>query len=174
MVHSADKGKRAERAVVAYLRPLCPASWNVRRAVETGTADRGDPGDVAGIPGVCVQVKDTDSSRSMVDGYLASCLADVRQQRVVSGKRVGLLVQKRQGRADAADWWAWLTVGELTRVTGVSGYLSHVLAMAPVRLRLGDLGPELVAWAEEHERQARAYAEWQVDHPAPGPDQRKE
>ena len=105
-----DKGREAENAVaVVFQRLGMPGAE--RRAKRGGYMDlpdgqrvHRDAGDLAGIPGVVVQVK--------WSGYapLAKDMLATERQRQAAGAAIGLLVRKRKGVgcARAGEWDAYL------------------------------------------------------------------
>jgi hypothetical protein len=115
------KGKNAERAVVAYLKPIFP---DARRTVRTGyrnaVTSADDEGDIDGTPGLCFQVKALGTE--LVSGKVLNALhADVRVQ---AGSRLPLILNKRNGRSDVGQWWVWLPVGDLVMVkSGMPSYM---------------------------------------------------
>lgn len=107
------KGKKAERDVVNYLKPIFP---DARRTVRTGyrnaVTSADDEGDIDGTPGLCFQVKALGSE--LVSGKVLDALhADVRVQ---AGSRLPLILNKRPSRSDVGQWWVWLTVGDLVHL----------------------------------------------------------
>jgi hypothetical protein len=107
------KGKNAERAVVAYLKPWFP---DARRTVRTGyrnaITSAADEGDIDGTPGLCFQVKALGTE--LVSGKVLNALhADVRVQ---AAGRLPLILNKRNGRSEVGQWWVWLTVGDLVMI----------------------------------------------------------
>jgi hypothetical protein len=105
-----DKGREAENAVAAVFRAhgMPGAERRAKRGghvdLEDGRRVHADAGDLAGIPGVVVQVK--------WSGYapLAKDMVATEQQRLAASADVGLLVRKRKGVgcARAAEWDAYL------------------------------------------------------------------
>jgi Holliday junction resolvase len=63
---SKDKGTAAEREVVRYLQTWWPAAE--RRAL-SGNKDKGD---VAGIPGVCIEIKAAEITHVEMEKYFLS------------------------------------------------------------------------------------------------------
>lgn len=113
-----DKGIRAERDVVKYLVALgSPDGWKVRRSAETGTATRQDEGDIRGIPGVVIQVRDRPSV-AFVDRTLESMMDEVEAQRVAAGASVAVLVEKRAGQSAPGRWWCHVHHLDLVVLTG--------------------------------------------------------
>lgn len=96
-----DKGARAERALVTWLRTN---GWpHAERAIATGNRSgqrvRADLGDVTGTPGLVWQVKNVN--KPDIDGWLA----ETEEQRAAADADYGLLVQQRRGQADPGMWW---------------------------------------------------------------------
>jgi hypothetical protein len=135
------KGLDAERAVARYLRTV--GFPQAERAVRTGFNAGGrkvaDPGDIAGIPGVVIQVKNT--AREDIAGWME----EVAEQSFKSDAAMGILVQRRSGKSDPARWWAWLMVSELMDLPRSSGEYMGASATRPVRMELGHLVPLLIA-----------------------------
>ena len=103
-----DKGARAERAVGTWLRAH---GWpHAERAIATGHRSgervRADHGDITGMPGIAVQVKDVATLDE--PAKLGAALTDTDCQRLAAKADYGLLVQRRRGVADVGCWWAWL------------------------------------------------------------------
>lgn len=146
-----DKGIRAERAVVDYLRPWWPAA---DRSVATGyrTKDRvsTDRGDIRGIcyggHPVAIQVKDVVKShpKGLAGKALNDILTEARTQRDECDAVIGLVIEKRAGHASAGEWWVHLDVLELHDL--LDGFSRHHPAeelVFPVRCLLSDLVPLL-------------------------------
>lgn len=115
------KGKKAERDVVAYLKPVFP---DARRTVRTGyrnaVTSADDEGDIDGTPGLCFQVKALGTE--LVSGKVLSDLYAAVQ--VQAAGRLPLILNKRPSRADVGQWWVWLTVGDLVHLkSGVPPYM---------------------------------------------------
>ena len=86
-----DIGTRAETAVVDYLRRC--GFPNVERRALAGVNDRGD---IAGLPGVVIEVK--DHGRMELATWLNEAQAEAR------GLDVGVVWHKRRGKGSPADW----------------------------------------------------------------------
>lgn len=93
------KGADAERDVVRFLRRWFPGA---DRAYGAGRPD--DVGDIIGVPRTCVQVKNTCHP-----DRLGSWLDETARQ---ARGRTPVLVIKRRGHTDPADWY-WLMPGEI-------------------------------------------------------------
>jgi hypothetical protein len=132
---SRNKGAKAERDLVAYLRMV--GFGGAERAVRTGyrTSERvsADPGDITGTPGIVWSVKDC-----AVDEHV-KWLAELD---AMSGSDddIRLLVQKRRGHAIPDRWWCWLRMATLQHLLdyGRNGIQSYDLE-APVRVELGHI-----------------------------------
>lgn len=94
-----QKGTRAAEAVARYLMDV---GWpHAERRALHGNLDRGD---ITGVAGVCIQVKDDKSFR------FGEWLVAVEHQRVNADAAQGLLVVKRRGFADPGQWYAIQTL----------------------------------------------------------------
>jgi hypothetical protein len=108
---SKAKGTAAETAVVAYLQRR---GWpHAERRALSGSQDRGD---VAGIAGVCLEVK----SHRTHD--LAGWMRELEAEQRNAGAVVGAVVAKKRGTTDPAEWYAVLTVRQLCDLLGAAGY----------------------------------------------------
>lgn len=100
--HQKRKGDGAERAVASYLRTA--GFLHAERAL--GAGRRADRGDIDGIPGVVIEVK--NAKRIELAAWLAETEAEVANANAVTG----LLVVKRRLHADPADWYAITRLGD--------------------------------------------------------------
>ena len=92
----ARKGRKAERDVAAYLQTAgFPYAEPTRRS---GWAD--DRGDIDGIPGVVVEVKDCKRFE------LAAWMDETEAEVANAGAVTGILVIKRRLHSSPADWYA--------------------------------------------------------------------
>lgn len=97
---NARKGRRAEIAVAEYLAEHGhPYAEPTRRS---GWAD--DRGDIDGIPGVVVEVK--DQQRHTLPAWLRELEVEI----VNAGATTGVLIVKRRGTSDVGQWFAITTV----------------------------------------------------------------
>lgn len=132
------KGLDAERAVARYLRTV--GFPGAERAVRTGYtgADRSvaDPGDITGVPGIVWQVK------SVAREDLAGWMSEVEEQATAANADLGVLIQRRPGKADPARWWAWVQIVDIGFLFGGRSIM-HRHRRYPVRMELGHLVPLL-------------------------------
>lgn len=94
---SKEKGTAAETVVVKYLREKWGLSLVERRAL-SGTKDRGD---IAGIPGVVIEVK--DAIKHNMPEWKGQTLDEIANDNA----EIGALVIKVKYKAPA-DWDAWV------------------------------------------------------------------
>ena len=92
---SKDKGDRAERELVAWLRSNGYPTAHRSRA---GWSD--DVGDVLGVPDLCIEVKSAKTMR------LGPWLDELDVERANAGQPRGVLVVKRPGWSDPGEWFA--------------------------------------------------------------------
>lgn len=92
------KGTAAESAVVAYLRSL---HWpHAERRTLSGAADKGD---IAGVVGVCIEVKDHRDIR------LAEFVDEATVEADNANADIGVAWVKRRGKGSPADWYVVMT-----------------------------------------------------------------
>lgn len=96
-------GKLAERLVVTWAR--ANGAPHAERRIAGAQFDRGD---IAGIPGMVIEVKSPGPSSPT---QLGPWLDETMTERVNDNAAVGLLVVKRRGRGDPGQWF-WVTDGE--------------------------------------------------------------
>ena len=100
------KSRRAELAVARYLvEQGFPYAEPTRRS---GWAD--DRGDIDGLPGVCLEVKDAKVFRR--DEWIGELRAEMDNR----GVELGSLVIKKHGTLDVGQWYALLPVAVLVRL----------------------------------------------------------
>lgn len=149
---SRAKGAKAELDLARYLRQWWPAA---ERSVVTGSRAgdhvRADAGDISGTPGLAWQLKYV---ATMTDKDIREALADTESQAIAAEADYGILVQRRHGKADPHDWWAWLPVGDLCHLVtkGYDNNLREDGVDFGVRLLLGDLVSLLVDAGYQDER----------------------
>lgn len=111
MSASKAKGSAAERAVVHYLRTA--GFPHAERRLAGSAQDRGD---VAGLPGVVLEVK------SCARTELAAWVDEALLERDNDGADFGIVVHKRRGKGGAADWYATCTVEQMAQLLRQAGY----------------------------------------------------
>lgn len=94
MSASKRKGTKAESDVVAFLH--AEGFTQVERRASSGAKDRGD---IAGIPGVVIEVKNTQRVE------LAAHLDEAKTERDNDGAEIAALWHKRRGKGSPADWF---------------------------------------------------------------------
>ena len=105
------KGTAWESAIVDFLtRHGFP---HAERRALNGINDKGD---IAGIPGVVVEVKNHASLN--LAGWVDEALAEQGND----GADYGIVVHKRRGKGSAGDWYATCTVAQMARLLRQAGY----------------------------------------------------
>ncbi|MFD7990760.1 PDDEXK family nuclease [Streptomyces mexicanus] len=101
------KGSAWERAIVEALRA---AGWPyAERRLAGSTKDRGD---IAGLPGIVIEAKNTASRN------LAQWIDETEAERVNAGAWLGVVWHKRTGRASAADGYVTMTGAQFLALLG--------------------------------------------------------
>lgn len=109
--NSKRKGTSAETAVVNWLRSR---GWiHAERRALNGVHDRGD---VAGLPGVVIEVK------SCREFDLAGWCKEAEQERVNDGAQIGVVVAKKRGTTDPGEWYAVMPFAQLADLLGAPGF----------------------------------------------------
>jgi hypothetical protein len=143
VVDSQAKGKRAEQALVRWLREN---GWpDARRFVQTGTVRDADQGDIRlegprGVGSVVLEVK--HYAGGLTDSQVLAFLHKLHEQQCRPGE-LGILIERRNAVAGPANWWAHLTVRTLVELLG-----SRCGVLAVVRVRVGELVPLLLAYQQ--------------------------
>jgi hypothetical protein len=104
------KGNRAELAVATYLRTV-----GFPYAERSRAGWQSDRGDIDGIPGVVIEVK--DCRKHDLSGWMAETEAEVAN----AGAVTGLLVVKRRLHTDPADWYAITRLGDWAHMAKDAG-----------------------------------------------------
>ncbi len=92
------KGSKAERDLVSYLLEWFPYA---ERRLAGATEDKGD---IAGVNGVCIEVK--DHKQMALAGWVEEMLVETKNAKAWTG----VVVHKRKGKGNAGDWYATMTV----------------------------------------------------------------
>ena len=97
------KGTAAESAVVTYLRAM--GFIQAERRTLNGAHDRGD---ITGIPGVVIEVKNCARQE------LGSWVAEAELERDNDRASLGAVWHKRRGKGDPADWFVTMSGAQFT------------------------------------------------------------
>jgi hypothetical protein len=95
---SKAKGTAAETAVVRFLRAV--GFTQAERRTLGGAQDRGD---IAGVPGVVIEVKNCARQE------LPAWVAEAELERDNDRATLGVVWHKRRGKADPADWFVTMS-----------------------------------------------------------------
>lgn len=108
---SKQKGTAAETAVVNFFQRM---GWKhaERRALQ-GALDKGD---IAGLPGVCVEVKDC---RTLTFG---PWLKEAQVETANANADIGFVFAKRRGFLDPKDWFVVMDGATLAKLLQEAGY----------------------------------------------------
>ncbi|MGH3781274.1 MAG: hypothetical protein ACRDRO_11790 [Pseudonocardiaceae bacterium] len=141
-----DKGLKSERDVAAYFRVNGCAS--AERSVSTGWSNGArqlaDCGDIKGVPGVCIQIKNL--AAPLTGQALSNALKETEGQRTAGGAAIGLLVEKRHQCADVGQWFAWLlNTAYIGLMVGRSPH--GLVAEHPVRVELRHIIDQLIKFS---------------------------
>lgn len=112
MSRNRAKGTAAESAVVAYLREQ--GAVHAERRALAGAHDRGD---IAGLPGVCIEVKDHQHIS------LAEFVDEAVTEGVNAHADVALAWIKRRGKGSPADWYVAMTGAQAVALLRAAGYI---------------------------------------------------
>lgn len=104
MSKAKQKGTLAETAVADYLKQTFPA---VERRTLSGKNDKGD---IAGVPGCVVEVKNQRSYK------IHEWMKETEIERINAGEELGVLVIKPNGVgvANVDKWWAVVSLDTIT------------------------------------------------------------
>lgn len=137
-----DKGIKSERDVAAYCR--AHGMLGAERSVSTGWKTRGrhlaDVGDIKGIPGVCVQVRNVvrQHPKGLAGKALLEMLAETRIQGQAAGAALAILIEKRAGHADVGEWWVHIPANLMAALLiGADPYSFPLCTITyPIRLEM--------------------------------------
>ncbi|NUR80764.1 MAG: hypothetical protein HOQ21_10010 [Dermatophilaceae bacterium] len=129
-----DKGARAERAVVSWLREngFPGAERAVRTGYKSGNRTAIDPGDITGTPGLVWQI--TDRADADEPAVIERRMQETERQRIHANAAYGFFVVKRRGFADPGRWWVWMPADVIA--TLVNGHYIGKDIHFPVRTEL--------------------------------------
>lgn len=154
-VNGRTKGLTAERAVANYLKAQ---GWpDAKRSVATGwsngSTESGDIGDILGVPGFAVQVKNLKgglTGKALDDVYQEALAQAVSLARITGRDSAAIIIEKRAGTADVGRWWAHLSNRVYLRA--LTGRWQFTTRHHLVRVQLGDVIGDLRLWSAEVER----------------------
>lgn len=112
MTASKRRGTAWETRIVTYLREH--GAPNAERRALGGAKDRGD---IAGIPGVCIEAK------AAARAELAQWLDEAETERRNDGADIGLVWHHRRGKGSPGDGYVTMTGATLVRLLAAGGYL---------------------------------------------------
>lgn len=144
-----DKGLIAERDVARYCRShgMPGAERSVSTGWKTGGRSLADTGDIKGVPGVCIQIKNL--SKPLAGKALADAMLEVLTQAEAAGAALPLLLEKRSGHASPGEWWAhlpgYLFAGLAFGLDPYSG--PCVWSMFPVRIEFHHIVDRVAAFS---------------------------
>lgn len=78
--------------------------------------DTNDRGDVAGVNGVCIEIK----NHAKID--LAGWIKELEVEIVNAKADTGVVIHKRKGKSDVAEWYATMTVELYINLLKEAGY----------------------------------------------------
>lgn len=108
---SKRKGSQAERDVVKFLQVR---GWIYAERRLAG--DTNDRGDVAGVNGVCIEIK----NHAKMD--LAGWIKELEVEIINAKADTGVVIHKRKGKSDVAEWYATMTVELYVELLKEAGY----------------------------------------------------
>jgi hypothetical protein len=108
---SKQKGTSAETAVVNWLKTK--GRKHVERRSLSGAADRGD---IAGIPGVVLEVK--NHARMELAEWIKELEVEMKNDKAVTG----VVIHKRKGKGDVGEWYATMPVSIWYQLLHEAGY----------------------------------------------------
>lgn len=108
---SKQKGTAAETAVVNWLKER--GRKHVERRSLNGVNDRGD---IAGIPGVVLEVK--NHARMTLSEWVDEMLVEVANDKADTG----VVIHKRKGTTNVGKWYATMTVEQWEGLVKNAGY----------------------------------------------------
>lgn len=109
---SKAKGTAAETAVVNYLKDEHNYLYVERRSL-SGANDRGD---IAGIPGVVIEVKAEKSLK------LSEWLKEAEVERINDNANVAVVWHKRVGKGSPGEWYVTMTGNQFSSLLKAAGY----------------------------------------------------
>lgn len=109
---SKTKGTSAETAVVTYL--IAAGALHAERRALTGNQDKGD---IAGLPGVAVEVKNCARDQ------LPQWIDETTVEGVNARADIAVCWHKRRGTTDPGKWFVTMTGQQFIEVLRLTGHL---------------------------------------------------
>lgn len=106
-----QKGSKAEREVAAYLQ-----ANGYKYAERRLAGDSNDKGDIAGVNGVCFEVK----NQARMD--LAGWIEELKVEIINSKADTGAVIHKRKGKTDVGEWYATMPVAVFVELIKRAGF----------------------------------------------------
>lgn len=113
-----SKGRDTENRFVSYAR----TAWglvNIERRRLTGSSDMGD---IAGWPGVCVEIK--SGARTNIAGWLT----ELAVEKSNSHATTGFVAVRPKGKPDPEDWYCVLPLPALMALMAEAGWIPEQVA----------------------------------------------
>ena len=107
------KGRDTENRFVTYARTV----WGLVNVERRRLAGVNDMGDIAGWPGVCVEIK--SGARTNIAGWLA----ELAVEKSNSHATTGFVAVRPKGKPDPEDWYAVLTLPDLMHLMDQAGWM---------------------------------------------------
>ena len=108
---SKRKGSSAEREVAKYL-----VDNGYKYAERRLAGDTFDKGDISGVNGVCFEIKNHQKMN------LAGWVEELKVEMVNAKSDTGVVVHKRKGKTNVADWYATMPFGLWLELLKKAGY----------------------------------------------------
>lgn len=144
-------GHDAERQFANY---LAVNGWpDAKRRDATGwrssSSTRADIGDIDGCERLVWQLKYHDKNHSMTDTQIRQAWRDAQEQAIAAAADFGILVERRPGKADPGNWWAWMSLWDANALQAAADGTEPVRPRpefnVPARFLVCDLVPILHA-----------------------------
>ncbi|MEU6647708.1 hypothetical protein ABZ863_35025 [Saccharomonospora sp. NPDC046836] len=155
MSRSKSKGTAAETAVVRFLRAVGFAQ--AERRTLSGAQDRGD---IAGLPGVVIEVKNCQRQE------LGAWVAEAELERDNDGASLGVVWHKRRGTTDPGAWFVTMSGDQFAALLREQQGLAAPAAEPPAP---GDQAQHLAVGANAEDCPACAPATLPYPFLCPGP-----
>ena len=108
-----SKGRETENRFVDYAR----TTWGLAGVERRRLAGINDMGDIAGWPGVCVEIK------SGAKVTISTWLAELATETANSHATIGFCAVRPKGQPDPTDWYAILPLPALMQLMAEAGWM---------------------------------------------------